>query len=231
MAGGRAGRWWPGPLAEPQRLMRAGLGLIVLGHSNLVLGAIVHGSVLRHVAGAKGAVTPEYAVVVITVGIVAILVSRNLTRAALHWALLSVSLLNCLLSTACSVGLALAIALTIHSRGMRLVTGCSSPALPADARAAIATNDCPFNTTRIYDTALALWFPSMLLAAAEAVLSGRCSLAALVLQGIGPCARSYSKDQVCPNRTHRCPCLTQRCWPGLGSPTWAAPPQHSLYPL
>uniref|UniRef100_A0A669Q4T4 Keratinocyte associated protein 3 n=1 Tax=Phasianus colchicus TaxID=9054 RepID=A0A669Q4T4_PHACC len=203
MAGRHAGRWWPGPLAEPQRLMRAGLGLIVLGHSNLVLGAIVHGSVLRHVAGTKSAVTPEYAVVVITVGIVAILVSRNLSRAALHWALLSVSLLNCLLSTACSVGLALAIALTIHSRGMRLVTGCNSPALPADARAAIATNDCPFNTTRIYDTALALWFPSMLLAAAEAVLSGRCSLAALVLQGIGPCARGYSKDQVRPNCKQR----------------------------
>ncbi|XP_072187303.1 keratinocyte-associated protein 3 isoform X1 [Excalfactoria chinensis] len=206
MAGGRAGRRWPGPLAEPQRLMRAGLALIVLGHSNLVLGAIVHGSVLRHVARAKGAVTPEYAVtnivsvvsglLSIAVGIVAILVSRNLSRAALHWALLSVSLLNCLLSTACSVGLALAIALTIHSRGMRLVTGCNSPALPADARAAIATNDCPFNTTRIYDTALALWFPSMLLAATEAVLSGRCSLAALVLRGIGPWARSYSKGQV-----------------------------------
>lgn len=67
-----------------------------------------------------------------------------------HWTLLSMSLLNCLLSTTCSVGLALAIALTIHSRGMHLVTGCNSSALPADARAAIATNDCPFNTTRIY---------------------------------------------------------------------------------
>ncbi|XP_072187304.1 keratinocyte-associated protein 3 isoform X2 [Excalfactoria chinensis] len=186
MAGGRAGRRWPGPLAEPQRLMRAGLALIVLGHSNLVLGAIVHGSVLRHVARAKGAVTPEYAVTNIV----------SVVSGLLHWALLSVSLLNCLLSTACSVGLALAIALTIHSRGMRLVTGCNSPALPADARAAIATNDCPFNTTRIYDTALALWFPSMLLAATEAVLSGRCSLAALVLRGIGPWARSYSKGQV-----------------------------------
>ncbi|OXB55577.1 hypothetical protein ASZ78_005126 [Callipepla squamata] len=154
--------------------MRAGLGLIVLGHGSLVLGAIVHGSVLRHVAGAKHAVTPEYAVanvvsvvsglLSITVGIVAILLSHNLSRAALHWALLSSSVLNCLLSAACSVGLALAIALTIHSRGLRLVTGCSSPALPADARAAIATNDCPFNTTRIY--------------------------------GIGPCAKRYGKDQV-----------------------------------
>ncbi|NXW36808.1 KCP3 protein, partial [Phaetusa simplex] len=113
-----------------------------------------------------------------------------------HWTLLSVSLLNCLLSIACSVGLALAIALTVHSRGMHLVRGCDSSALPDDARAAIATNDCPFNTTRIYDTALALWFPAMLLAAAEAVLSGRCCLVALIFRGIGPCARSYSKEQV-----------------------------------
>lgn len=49
--------------------MRAGLGLIVLGHGSLVLGAIVHGSVLRHVAGASRAVTPEYAVAnVVSVG-------------------------------------------------------------------------------------------------------------------------------------------------------------------
>lgn len=120
-----------------------------------------------------------------------------------HWTLLSVSLLNCLLSTACSVGLALAIALTVHSRGMRLVTGCNSSALPADARVAIATNDCPFNTTRIYDTALALWFPSMVLVAAEAVLSGRCCLVALILQGIGPCGHTYGKDQVCPPHRYR----------------------------
>uniref|UniRef100_A0A8B9I3X3 Keratinocyte associated protein 3 n=1 Tax=Anser brachyrhynchus TaxID=132585 RepID=A0A8B9I3X3_9AVES len=125
----------------PRRLMLAGLGLIVLGHGSLVLGAIVHGSVLRHVARASRAVTPEYAVD---------LSLQSITAGIVHWTLLSVSLLNCLLSTACSVGLALAIALTVHSRGMRLVTGCNSSALPADARAAIATNDCPFNTTRIY---------------------------------------------------------------------------------
>ncbi|NXQ84724.1 KCP3 protein, partial [Nyctibius grandis] len=154
------------------------------------------------------AVTPEYAaanvvsvgsgLLSIAAGIVAILVSHNLARAALHWALLSVSLLSCLLSTACSVGLALAIALTVHGRGTHLVRGCNSPALPADARAAIATNDCPFNTTRIYDTALALWFPSLVLVAAEAVLAGRCCLVALVLRGVGPCARGCSKEQVRP---------------------------------
>ncbi|NXD87315.1 KCP3 protein, partial [Halcyon senegalensis] len=200
MAGGRR---WP---AEPRRLMRVGLGLIVLGHGSLVLGAIVHGSVLRHVAGTARAVTPEYAaanvvsvgsgLLSIALGIVAILVSHNPSRAALHWTLLSVSLLNVLLSTACSVGLALAIALTIHGRGRHLVVGCNSSALPEDTRAAIVTNDCPFNTTRIYDTALALWIPAMVLVVAEAVLSGRCCLVALILRGIGPCARSYGKEQV-----------------------------------
>ncbi|XP_032910458.1 keratinocyte-associated protein 3 [Catharus ustulatus] len=203
MAGGRRG---PGALAEPRRLMRTGLGLIVLGHGSLVLGAIVHGSVLRHVAGARRTGTPEYAaanvvsvssgLLSIAAGIVAILVSHNLSRAALHWALLSVSLLNCLLSTACSVGLALAVALTVHSRGSHLVRGCNSSALPPDARAAIATNDCPFNTTRIYDTALALWIPSLLLAAAEAVLSGRSCLVALLFRGIGPCAHGHGTQQL-----------------------------------
>ncbi|NWI19269.1 KCP3 protein, partial [Crypturellus soui] len=121
-----------------------------------------------------------------------------------HWALLSVSLLNSLLSTACSVGLALAIALTVRSRGMRLVVGCNSAALPADARAAIATNDCPFNTTRIYDTALALWFVSLALSAAEAVLSGRCSWMALLVQGVRPCARASLSRQV--RGPQRLPC-------------------------
>ncbi|KAL9863627.1 keratinocyte-associated protein 3 isoform 2-T3 [Geothlypis trichas] len=157
MGGGRRAA---GALAEPRRLMRTGLGLIVLGHGSLVLGAIVHGSVLRHVAGARRAGTPEYAaanvvsvcsgLLSIAAGIVAILASHNLSRAVLHWTLLGVSLLNCLLSTACSVGLALAFALTVHSRGTHLVRGCDSSALPLDAREAIATNDCPFNTTRIY---------------------------------------------------------------------------------
>ncbi|NWH62492.1 KCP3 protein, partial [Geococcyx californianus] len=207
MAGGR-GRRPSVRLADPRRAMRAGLALLVLGHGSLVLGAIVHGSVLRHVAGARRAGTPEYAaanvvsvgagLLSIAVGIVSILVSHNRSRVALHWALLSMSLLNSLLCSACSVGLALAIAITIHSRGLHLVVGCNSSALPADARAVIATNDCPFNTTRIYDTALALWFPSMVLAAAEAVLSGRCFLVALIYRGIGPCARGCDPEQVHP---------------------------------
>lgn len=80
MAGGRAGWRGPAALAEPRRLMRAGLGLIVLGHGSLVLGAIVHGSVLRHVARASRAVTPEYAVA----NVVSV-VSGLLVRAVWGW--------------------------------------------------------------------------------------------------------------------------------------------------
>uniref|UniRef100_A0A8D0GZF3 Keratinocyte associated protein 3 n=1 Tax=Sphenodon punctatus TaxID=8508 RepID=A0A8D0GZF3_SPHPU len=185
----------------PQQLMRTGIALIVLGHVNFVLGAIVHGSVLRHVARPKGAVTSEYTVanvisvvsglLSITTGILAILASRNLLHGSiLHWALFCVSLLNSLLSAACSLGLALAMSLTISNRGRLLLTGCNSSALPANAQVSLVA-DCPFDTTRIYDTALALWLPSMVMAAVEAALSVRCCLVSLILRGVGPCADSY----------------------------------------
>lgn len=49
--------------------MRAGLALILVGHVNLLLGAVLHGTVLRHVANPRGAVTPEYTTAnVISVG-------------------------------------------------------------------------------------------------------------------------------------------------------------------
>lgn len=79
--GGRAGPPAPQPaqpaprpfLADaargPRRLMRVGLALILVGHVNLLLGAVLHGTVLRHVANPRGAVTPEYTTAnVISVG-------------------------------------------------------------------------------------------------------------------------------------------------------------------
>lgn len=49
--------------------MRVGLALILVGHLNLLLGAVLHGTVLRHVANPRGAVTPEYTTAnVISVG-------------------------------------------------------------------------------------------------------------------------------------------------------------------
>ncbi|XP_060107332.1 keratinocyte-associated protein 3 [Heteronotia binoei] len=182
-----------------QRLMSTGISLVVIGHLNLVLGAIVHGSVLRHVARPNHTITSEYAVanvigvvsafLSITTGIVAILVSRNLSHRSLSWVLFVVALANVLISGACCVGLAVAVSLTAANSGRHLLAGCNSSALPAETH--ITSNECPFDTTRIYDTALLLWLTSLVMAAMEAGLSAWCCVASLSLRGIGPCAASY----------------------------------------
>lgn len=47
----------------PRRLMRKGLVLILVGHINFILGAIVHGSVLRHISKPSQEITTEYTAV------------------------------------------------------------------------------------------------------------------------------------------------------------------------
>nr|XP_033794528.1 keratinocyte-associated protein 3 isoform X2 [Geotrypetes seraphini] len=170
----------------PQRLMRTGITLIFIGHINFILGAIVHGTVLRHVANPEKRVSMEYCAANII----------SVTSGLLHWALFCVSLLNSLLSAACFVGLVLAITLTVSNGGKQLIAGCNSSALPGDARSAIMSNDCPFDTTRIYDTTLALWIPSMIMAAFEASLSIRCFVVAFILRGIGPCGETYFRERL-----------------------------------
>ncbi|KAM9201172.1 keratinocyte-associated protein 3 isoform 2-T3 [Dugong dugon] len=172
----------------PQRLMSVGLALILVGHGNLLLGAVLHGTVLRHVANPSGAVTPEYTTAnVISVG-----------SGLLHWALLAISLVNLLLSAACSVGLLLAVSLTVANGGRRLIADCHpgllEPLVPLDQGSGHV--DCPFDPTRIYDTALALWIPSLVMSTVEAALSGYCCVAALTLRGVGPCRKEGLQQQL-----------------------------------
>ncbi|KAM4770764.1 keratinocyte-associated protein 3 isoform 1-T1 [Rhinophrynus dorsalis] len=209
MAGGRREEMRPCGFSlekGPRQLMRTGIALIFVGHVNFILGAIVHGTVLRHVANPEKRVSPEYCtaniisvvsgLLSITTGICAILASRNLGRAQIHWALLAFSLLNSLLSAACFIGLILSISLTIANGGKNLISGCNSTVLPADTRSVVMSNECPFDTTRIYDTTLALWFPSMFLSAVETALSVRCCVVAFILRGIGPCGETYLREQL-----------------------------------
>uniref|UniRef100_A0A3Q1LXT6 Keratinocyte associated protein 3 n=1 Tax=Bos taurus TaxID=9913 RepID=A0A3Q1LXT6_BOVIN len=191
----------------PRRLMRVGLALILVGHVNLLLGAVLHGTVLRHVANPRGAVTPEYTtanvisvgsgLLSVSLGLVALLASRNLFRPRLHWALLALALVNLLLSAACSLGLLLAVSLTVANGGRRLIADCHpgllDPLVPLDQGSGHA--DCPFDPTKIYDTALALWIPSVFMSAAEAALSGYCCVAALTLRGVGPCRKDGLQEQ------------------------------------
>ncbi|XP_061477614.1 keratinocyte-associated protein 3-like, partial [Rhineura floridana] len=176
-----------------QRLARSHISLVVLGHLTFVLGAIVHGSLLCHVAQPAHTITLEYAVanvvavasglLSVAAGLLVILVSWSFSCRCLPWILVVIALANVLISGACCVGLALAIFLTVVNGGRHLFTSCNSSALPADARTVI-TNECPFDTTRIYDTALVLWLPSLLMATVEAGLSAWCCTASLSLCGI-----------------------------------------------
>ncbi|XP_067223601.1 keratinocyte-associated protein 3 isoform X1 [Chanodichthys erythropterus] len=204
----------------PGRLMKKGLTLIVIGHVNFILSAIVHGSVLRHVSKPSNEISTEYTasniisvtsgLLSIASGIVAILVSRNITNLKLHIGLLVSSFLNALLSLACLVGLIMAISLTISSDGSHLMKGCNSTNMPANARSPVIVN-CPFDATRIYvslstrihlktttkvDTTLALWFTCGVLSALEAGLSVWCFIVGLQLRGIGPCAQNYIREQL-----------------------------------
>nr|XP_035129412.1 keratinocyte-associated protein 3 isoform X3 [Callithrix jacchus] len=170
----------------PRRLMRVGLALILVGHVNLLLGAVLHGTVLRHVANPLGAVTPEYTaanvisvgsgLLSVSVGLVALLASRNLLRSPLHRALLALALVNLLLSAACSLGLLLAVSLTVANGGHRLIADCHpgllDPLVPLDE--GLGHTDCPFDPTRIYS-------PSFLLFRIQPWLSG--SLLCSCLQG------------------------------------------------
>ncbi|ROJ78838.1 Keratinocyte-associated protein 3 [Anabarilius grahami] len=185
--------------------MKKGLTLIVVGHVNFILSAIVHGSVLRHVSKPSNEISTEYTasniisvtsgLLSIASGIVAILVSRNITNWKLHIGLLVSSFLNALLSLACLVGLIMAISLTISSDGSHLMKGCNSTNMPANARSPVIVN-CPFDATRIYDTTLALWFTCGVLSALEAGLSVWCFIVGLQLRGIGPCAQNYIREQL-----------------------------------
>ncbi|XP_056333474.1 keratinocyte-associated protein 3 [Danio aesculapii] len=189
----------------PGRLMKKGLTLIVIGHVNFILSAIVHGSVLRHVSKPSNEISTEYTVSnIISVssgllsigsGIVAILVSRNIANWKLHIGLLVSSFLNALLTLACLLGLILAISLTISGDGSALMKGCNSTNMPVNARSPVIVN-CPFDATRIYDTTLALWFTCAAFTAVEAGLSVWCFIVGLQLRGIGPCAQNYIREQL-----------------------------------
>ncbi|XP_035483530.1 keratinocyte-associated protein 3 [Scophthalmus maximus] len=189
----------------PRRLMKTGLTLILIGHINFILGAIVHGSVLRHISKPSQHISTEYTVaniisvtsglLSIATGIIAIVVSRNIHVLKLQIGLLIASFLNALLSAACCTGLLMAISVTVAHSGQGLMQGCNDTEVPINARSPVSAQ-CPFDTTRIYDTTLALWFPCAVLSAVEVALSVWCFIVGLALRGLAPCGKSYIKEQL-----------------------------------
>lgn len=184
-------------LKDSKALMKMGLGLVLVGHVNFLLGALVHGAVLRRINLHAQARAMEYAIsnvialvaglVAVIAGISAIVLSKNKRSQPVLWLLLVFSLLAGLLATAATVGLTVSMVTAILQGGRSLLTHCKFP--EAIGYSSI-TNECPFDPTRVYGTTIILWVPLILMSAVELVFSGRCFAACLsFMRGRNPCRR------------------------------------------
>uniref|UniRef100_A0A8C3CVG9 Transmembrane protein 54 n=1 Tax=Cairina moschata TaxID=8855 RepID=A0A8C3CVG9_CAIMO len=188
-------------LLHQRVLMKTGLILLIIGHLNFITGALVHGIVLRFVVSLRDAVSLQYAVsntasaiATISCGLSALMLSRYFAPAALKWAVLALSASSSLGSLSCLPGLAVAIGLTLGSRGQVLLAPC---ALTNAAHAPLA-RQCPFDPTRIYSSTLSLWFISLMLGSLGIVFSIRCLLLAIELLHLSCCCHRVRRQKHFP---------------------------------
>ncbi|XP_060948713.1 transmembrane protein 54b [Limanda limanda] len=188
-------------LEEPKALMKMGLCMVLIGHVNFLLGALVHGVVLRHISLHKQARAMEYAIsnvvaltsglVGIVVGILAIVLSKNTRSRGLTWSLFIVSLVAAVTAAASSVGLLVSIVRAIIHGGRSLLTHCRFP--DAIGYSSI-TNECPFDPTRIYSTTLILWLPLIATCITQMVFSAQCLAVCSSFLGL-PCCRNKKQPK------------------------------------
>uniref|UniRef100_A0A8C4Z4T4 Transmembrane protein 54b n=1 Tax=Gadus morhua TaxID=8049 RepID=A0A8C4Z4T4_GADMO len=207
-------------LEDPNALMRMGLSVILIGHVNFLLGALVHGAVLRHINLHKQARAMEYSIsnvmalsaglVAIIVGILAIILSKNKSDRKLTWALFALSLLSSLMGAAAAVGLLLSVVRAIVHGGRSLLTHCRFP--DAIGYSSI-TNECPFDPTRIYSTTLILWAPLIVTCLVQLVFCSQCFAACISFLGLtccpGPPADRHRVVRHAHTRT--CTCAHAQC--------------------
>ncbi|KAJ8287403.1 hypothetical protein COCON_G00000620 [Conger conger] len=184
-------------LKDAKALMKMGLGQLLVGHVNFLLGALVHGAVLRHINLHTQARAMEYAIsnvialvaglVAVIAGISAIVLSKNKKKRPLIWVLLMFSLAAGLLATAATIGLTVSVVKAIVYSGRSLLSHCKFP----DAIGfSSVTNQCPFDPTRIYGTTIILWVPLILMCVVQLVFSCRCFAVCLkFLRVRWPCRR------------------------------------------
>ncbi|XP_009073870.1 PREDICTED: transmembrane protein 54 [Acanthisitta chloris] len=187
------------PGSHQKVLMKTGLILLIFGHLNFITGALVHGTVLRFVVTRQDAMSLQYvisntasvitALLTISCGVTALMLSRYLGPAALKWLLLTLSTCSSLCCLSCLLGLAVAIGLTLGNQGQALLALC------ADTNIALApvSRECPFDPTRIYSSTLSLWAISLLLELMEIIFSIRCLLLPLDLLRLLACRREHRR--------------------------------------
>ncbi|XP_031144521.1 transmembrane protein 54a [Sander lucioperca] len=184
-------------LKDNHALMKMGLGLVLVGHVNFLLGALVHGAVLRHINVHSQARNMVYAIsniiaivaglVGIISGITAIVLSKNKRNRILKWVLLVISFLAGLLALASTMGLSVSMVKAIIDNGQGLLTHCLNADL--DVSSFSITYECPFDPTRIYGTTFILWVPLTLMSVVETVFSFRCFAACTSFLYLCPCRR------------------------------------------
>lgn len=163
---------------DRKQLMKIGIALIITGHLNFVLGAIVHGTVLRHLTLPGNGIVAEYSVttifaaisgiLTICTGIAVIVLSGNIPRTLLQYVVFTSSMFNSLITIACVLALGASVVVTIANGGRTLLAVCH---LNSFKDVIQVTNECPFDPTRIFDTTLAMWVPCLLLTGLESFLS------------------------------------------------------------
>ncbi|AWP16744.1 putative keratinocyte-associated protein 3-like [Scophthalmus maximus] len=183
-------------LKDNKALMKMGLGLVLVGHVNFLLGALVHGAVLRHINVHSQARTMVYAtsnvlaivagLMGIIGGITAIVLSKNKKNRIL-WVLLVFGFLTGLLAVASTVGLSVSMVKAIIDKGKGLLTHCTYSV--KDVGSSSITYECPFDPTRIYGTTIILWVPLIFMSMVETVFSFRCFAACTSFLYLCPCTR------------------------------------------
>lgn len=184
-------------LKDNKALMKMGLGLVLVGHVNFLLGALVHGAVLRHINVHSQARTMVYAIsnviaivaglVGIISGITAIVLSKNKKNRILQWVLLIFSFVAGLLTVASTLGLSVSVVKAIIHKGWSLLTHCTFSDDVSSSSS--VTYECPFDPTRIYGTTIILWVPLILMSIVEMVFSFRCFAVCTSFLYLCPCRR------------------------------------------
>ncbi|XP_037551310.1 transmembrane protein 54a [Nematolebias whitei] len=175
-------------LKDNKVLMKMGLALVLVGHVNFLLGALVQGVVLRHISVEDRIGTLVYAIsnVVAIVaglmgiisGITAIVLSKNKKIRVLKLVLVVFSFLTGLLGLASATGLTVSAIRTMIYKGTKILeTHCKTTTSDADSSS--ITYECPFDPTRLYATIVILWVPLVMMSVVESVFAFRCFAACI----------------------------------------------------
>uniref|UniRef100_A0A3P9MYL9 Transmembrane protein 54a n=1 Tax=Poecilia reticulata TaxID=8081 RepID=A0A3P9MYL9_POERE len=187
-------------LKDNRALMKMGLTLVLVGHVNFLLGALVHGVVLRYFIVQVKLRTLIFAVFNVTAivegligiinGIVAIVLSKNKKNKTLMWVLLVFSFLAGFLGLAAALGLSYSLVRAIILRKERVLKNYCKFFDEAPDPATV-TNECPFDPTRIYvgATSIILWMPLIIMCIVESVFTFRCFAACTSFLYLCPCRK------------------------------------------